>query len=97
VGEFTIVIAGAEVAATRKRDRQRLRTVPPTVEPAVIAAHLQRLRAAGLSGSAAVRQTAQELGVAKNTVYAIWLESPLTKLRKTGSKQEYGGVFGAIR
>jgi conserved hypothetical protein TIGR00096 len=73
-GEFTIVIAGAEVAATRKRDRQRLRTVPPTVDSAVIAAHLQRLRAAGLSGSAAVRQTAQELGVAKNTVYAIWLE-----------------------
>ena len=73
-GEFTIVIAGAEAAATRRRDRQRLRTVPPTVEPAVIAAHLQRLRAAGMSGSAAVRQTAQELGVAKNTVYAIWLE-----------------------
>ncbi|MDN5273574.1 16S rRNA (cytidine(1402)-2'-O)-methyltransferase [Chloroflexus sp. MS-CIW-1] len=73
-GEFTIVIAGAAAGATRKRDRLRLRTTPATVEPAVIAAHLQRLRAAGLSGSAAVRQTAQELGVAKNTVYAIWLE-----------------------
>lgn len=73
-GEFTIVIAGAAQTESRKRERHRLRAAAPAAEPATIAAHLRRLRAQGLSASAAVRQTAQDLNVAKNTVYAIWLE-----------------------
>lgn len=73
-GEFTIVIAGAGQTESRKRERHRLRAAAPTAEPATIAAHLRHLRAQGLSASAAVRQTAQDLNVAKNTVYAIWLE-----------------------
>ncbi len=72
-GEFTIVIAGAEPTGGRKRDQQRVRAQPAPAEPATIAAHLRSLHAQGLSASEAVRQTARELGVAKNAVYAIWL------------------------
>ncbi len=72
-GEFTIVIAGAELTGGRKRDQQRVRAQPAPAEPATIAAHLRSLHAQGLSASEAVRQTARELGVAKNAVYAIWL------------------------
>jgi 16S rRNA (cytidine1402-2'-O)-methyltransferase len=71
-GEFTIVIAGAVPSGERKRDRRRLRATAETVSPEAIAAYLRELVAQGVSGSTAVRRTAQELGVPKNAVYDVW-------------------------
>jgi 16S rRNA (cytidine1402-2'-O)-methyltransferase len=71
-GEFTIVIAGAVPSGERKRDRRRLRAIAETVSPESIAAYLRELVAQGVSGSTAVRRTAQELGVPKNAVYDVW-------------------------
>ncbi|MCS6887580.1 16S rRNA (cytidine(1402)-2'-O)-methyltransferase [Chloroflexus sp.] len=73
-GEFTIVIAGATPTGERKRDRQRLRVQPASAGPETIAAYLRQLAAQGVSGSAAVRRAAQELGAPKNTVYDVWRE-----------------------
>ncbi|ACL24929.1 16S rRNA (cytidine(1402)-2'-O)-methyltransferase [Chloroflexus aggregans] len=71
-GEFTIVIAGAVPSGERKRDRRRLRATAETVSPEAIAAYLRELVAQGVSGSTAVRRTAQELRVPKNAVYDVW-------------------------
>lgn len=73
-GEFTIVIAGAEPGSERKRDRQRLRAQPAGATPETIASHLRQLAAQGITGSAAVRRAAQELGAPKNAVYDVWRE-----------------------
>ncbi|WP_322510852.1 16S rRNA (cytidine(1402)-2'-O)-methyltransferase [Chloroflexus sp.] len=73
-GEFTIVIAGATPTGERKRDRQRLRVQLASAGPETIAAYLRQLAAQGVSGSAAVRRAAQELGAPKNTVYDVWRE-----------------------
>lgn len=73
-GEFTIVIAGAEPSSERKRDRQRLRAQPAGATPETIASYLRQLAAQGISGSAAIRRTAQELGAPKNAVYDVWRE-----------------------
>ena len=63
-GEFVLVVAGA--TAPEK----------PEAEPADAEARLRELLDAGMSRKDAVKQTAQELKLPKNTVYELALNIP---------------------
>jgi 16S rRNA (cytidine1402-2'-O)-methyltransferase len=83
-GEFTLVIAGAAEQHTRRQaadgtDQQvdETATPPPpsvSVDENAIMQRLQELRQAGQRGSAAARTVAQETGLPRRAIYALWLD-----------------------